>query len=417
MNIRPIIATIAAILLFGGCAAPRPAAGPDNPSCDLERFVRQDVYSEAGIYRITMKAAGASLPMSVNLLALSAGGEFGAYGAGVLIGWSSAGTRAQPSARQDVQIVTGVSTGTILATHAFLGKDEEIEQAYLSSSGKTIYKARPRIALLWSNSLLDASGKRALIESYLTTELIDEVAKAPDGKGLYIGVVDADSGEFQRINMIALANGLTPTQRRDDCYRAVVNASSAIPIAFQPQFIDGRMFIDGGARRHLFLTELPAALQEPGVTRRMFAFVHGDLSIEPSEVDNHVLDLAGRLSELVTEQGMRDSIQIADFLAHEPVRPMEPSSKPEPMFLTYYAAAAAAAASCAPKKLQCKADSGLLSEDMFCQPFMACLAQEGRRDGAAYARGEVAWPQWSELRRPTVMIKSIGTPVRRSPSQ
>lgn len=417
MNIRTIIATIAAMLLLGGCAAPRPAAGPDNPSCELERFVRQDVYSEAGIYRMAVKSAGVTRPMSVNLLALSAGGEFGAYGAGVLIGWSSAGMQAQPSARQDVQIVTGVSTGAILATHAFLGKDNEIEQAYLSSSGKTIYKVRPEIALLWSNSLLDASGKKALIESYLTSELIDTVAAAPEGKGLYIGVVDADSGEFQRINMVALAQGLTPRQRRNDCYRAVINASSAIPIAFQPQFIDGRMYIDGGARRHLFLTELPAVLREPGVTRRMFAFVHGDLSIEDDKVDNHVLAVAGRVSELVTEQGMRDSIQIADLLAREPAKPTDPGSRPEPMFLTYYAAAAAAAASCAPKKLECKADSGLLAEDMFCQPFMDCLAQEGRRDGAAYARGEIAWPQWSELRRPPATIKSTGTPVRRSPSQ
>lgn len=417
MNIQPIIATVLAMLLLGGCAAPRPALGPDNPSCELERFVRHDVYSEAGIYRMAVKAASATKPVSVNLLALSAGGEFGAYGAGVLIGWRSLGAQAQPSARQDIQIVTGVSTGAILATHAFLGKDEEIEQAYLGSSGKTIYKARPKITLLWSNSLLDASGKQALIESYLTSDLIDAVAAAPEDRGLYLGVVDADSGEFQRINMVALAKGLSPIQRRNECYRAVVNASSAIPIAFQPQFIDGRMYVDGGARRHLFLTELPAVLREPGVTRRMFGFVHGDLSIEPDKVDNHVLGVAGRLSELVTEQGMRDSIQIADFLAHEPTRPADPSAKPEPMFLTYYAAAAAAAASCAPKKMQCNPDSGLLSEDMFCQPFMACLAQEGRRDGAAYARGQIAWPQWSELRRPSVTIKSTETPVRRSPGQ
>jgi hypothetical protein len=190
-------------------------------------------------------------------------------------------------------------------------------------------------------------------------------------------------------------------------------------VAFQPQFIDGDMYIDGGARRHLFLTELPATANEPGVVRRMFAFVHGDLALQPAEVENHVLGVAGRLSELVTEQGMRDSIQIADYLAHEPVEPTvsrTPPAKPQPMFMTYYAAAAKAAATCAPKKedLSCKVGKGLLSEDMFCQPFMVCLAEEGRRDGAAYARGERPWPQWSDLRHPPAQTKAIEPQVKRS---
>ena len=417
MNARLAISTIAATQLLCGCATPRPPEGPANPSCGLDRFARKDVYTDIGIYLAKASAGAIRSPLSVNLLALSAGGEFGAYGAGVLIGWDSVGAQAQPSARNDIQIVTGVSTGAILATHAFLGKDVQIEQAYLGSSGKTIYTTRPKIALLWSNSLLDATGKSELIRSYLSSDLIDAVTAAADGRGLYIGIVDADSGEFKRIDMVALARGLSPASRRDDCYRAVVNASSAIPVAFQPQFIDGHMYIDGGARRHLFLTELPAAAQASGVTRRMFAFVHGDLHVDTVKVDNHVLDVAGRLSELVTDQGMRDSIQIADFLAHEPVAPQSTGSKPEPMFLTYYAAAAAAAASCAPKKLECTAGTGLLSEDMFCQPFMACLAQEGRRDGAAYARAERPWPQWSELRRPPVTLKDAERPLRRSPIQ
>lgn len=303
MNMRLTIGTFAATLLLAGCATPRPPEGADNPSCELHRFVRKDVYTDIGIYLKAASAGAARQPSAFNLLALSAGGEFGAYGAGVLIGWGSAGAQAVPSARNDIQIVTGVSTGAILATHAFLGKDEQIEQAYLESSGKTIYKTRPRIALLWSNSLLDATGKSELIKSYLPGALIEAVAAAADGRGLYIGIVGADSGQFKRIDMVALARGLTPASRRDECYHAVINASSAIPVAFQPQFIDGRMYVDGGARRHLFLTELPAEAQEPGVTRRMFAFVHGDLRVDPVDVDNHVLDVAGRLSELVTDQG------------------------------------------------------------------------------------------------------------------
>jgi len=421
MKMPLTLGAIAAALVLAGCAAPRPPAGPDNPSCELQQFVTHDVYSRLGIYMSTEKAAGgATQPPSVNLLALSAGGEFGAYGAGVLVGWGSVGEQALPSPRRNIQIITGVSTGAILATHAFLGKDEEIERAYLASSGKSIYRPRQKIELLWSNSLLDARGKNQLIKDYLSDQTIDLVASSPEGRGLYLGVVNADSGEFQRIDMIALARTLSPKERRNECYRAVVNASSAIPIAFQPQFIDGRMYVDGGARRHLFLTELPAVALEPGVVRRMFGFVHGDLGIEPEDVQNHVLGVAGRISELVTEQGMRDSIQIADFLAHEPVKPpggSTPAAKPQPMFQTYYAAAAAAAAACQPKKAGCKLDQGLLAEDMFCQPFMECLAERGREDGAAYARGERPWPQWSDLRRPPLSIKNTEPALHRSPGQ
>jgi len=187
-------------------------------------------------------------------------------------------------------------------------------------------------------------------------------------------------------------------------------------VAVQPQFIDGRMYIDGGARRHLFLTELPATAKEPGVVRRMFAFVHGDLSIQSVDVENHVLGIAGRLSELVTEQGMRDSIQTTDFLAHELVTPAGGivPAVPEPMFLTFYAAPASAAATCAPEKRNCKANNGLLAEDMFCQQFMVCLANEGRRDGAAYARGERHWPQWSDVRRPPNKLRGKEPTTKRS---
>lgn len=104
-----------------------------------------------------------------------------------------------------------MSTGAILATHAFLGRDEQIEAKYTELSGRQIYRKRLPIEYLWANSLYDTVGKDALIAGSLTTKIIDEVEREhqkADGRFLYIGVVNMDTGEFWRIDMGALASTL-----------------------------------------------------------------------------------------------------------------------------------------------------------------------------------------------------------------
>jgi predicted acylesterase/phospholipase RssA len=59
-------------------------------------------------------------------LVISGGGSDGAFGAGVLKGWTESGKRPV------FNIVTGVSTGALIATFAFLGPtwDHEVERFY-----------------------------------------------------------------------------------------------------------------------------------------------------------------------------------------------------------------------------------------------------------------------------------------------
>ena len=254
-----VLAAVFLPALVASCGSMRPSGPPDAHDCGLSQFEVASPFSAWGEYRRALiRTQGLSDPNpSFNVLALSAGGEYGAYGAGFLSGWSSVGDAAKPSPRRDIQVVTGVSTGAILATHAFVGMDSEIEAIYRSLSGPVLYKPRSTFALLIANSLLDASGKEALIAKHLERKLINAVAAAPAGRFLYLGVVDMDTGRFLQIDMLKLARTIKPLERRDDCYRAVVNASSAIPIAFPPVFVDARMLADGGARRHLFVTDLP----------------------------------------------------------------------------------------------------------------------------------------------------------------
>ena len=381
--------------LAAACGSVRPAGPPEALDCGLQRFVVKDAFSDWGVYRsnlIQTQALDSPKP-SFNVLALSAGGEFGAYGAGFLSGWGSVGSTASPSPRSDIQVVTGVSTGAILATHAFLGLDREIEARYRSLSGASIYKSRNWFELLRANSLLDASGKDQLIAENLTTDLIDRVASTPAGRFLYLGVVDLDSGRFLRIDMLKLAKTVQPKTARDSCYRAVVSASSAIPIAFAPQFVDTMMLTDGGARRHLFITDPPAEAKKIGVERRLFSLVHGDLNVGCQRIDNGLLPIAARSADLFSDQSFKDSVRLGDMLAKAPLA----ADRPEPLFKTYYAAAAQAARVCEPKLSQCKAPSGTLSEDLFCQPFMNCLADHGNDDGKAYGEGRRPWLQLDKL--------------------
>ena len=58
-----------------------------------------------------------------NILVLSGGGVFGAYPAGVLCGWSESEKSPQEGGRPAFDVVTGISTGSLIAPLAFLGKD------------------------------------------------------------------------------------------------------------------------------------------------------------------------------------------------------------------------------------------------------------------------------------------------------
>src|SRR5437899_3095923 len=94
---------IVGLVLLSGCGGPRPSSPPDNLTCNLENFQVRDVYDEIGAYFATAKTE------EVSILELSAGGEFGAYGAGYLRGWRSIAINPKPIAREDIDIVTGVS--------------------------------------------------------------------------------------------------------------------------------------------------------------------------------------------------------------------------------------------------------------------------------------------------------------------
>ena len=190
-------------------------------------------------------------------LALSGGGANGAFGAGFLNGWSSTGTRPV------FKIVTGVSTGALMAPFAFLGAefDPALRQFYTTTSTRDIFVLGSILRqLLSGEALADTGPLAALIERHVDADFLRRIAEAHQrGRRLYVGTADLDARRFVVWNMGLIATG--GDKKALDLFRKVMLASASIPVAFPPVYFqveaDGQrydeMHVDGGVGARVFL--------------------------------------------------------------------------------------------------------------------------------------------------------------------
>jgi hypothetical protein len=182
-------------------------------------------------------------------LALSGGGLYGAFGVGVLCGWTDSGTRPQ------FDVVTGISTGALIATYAFLGPqyDGLLRQNLVGTQRSDILTLRCPLAIPFASSIFTAGPLERKIAEVITPEVLGEVARAhAAGRRLYVGTTALDSRRLIIWDMGTIASRGTPEAL--DLYRTVVLASSSIPVAFPPVrlpvTIEGCCFeelhVDGG---------------------------------------------------------------------------------------------------------------------------------------------------------------------------
>ena len=188
------------------------------------------------------------------ILVISGGGARGAFGAGVLSGWSQSGKRP------DFDIVTGVSVGSLQAVFAFLGSayDEELKQVFAHHqhlSNFTLWES-PRGAMSSVAPFEEGIRKR------FNQEVMEAVAQRyKEGKFLFVGTTNLDAGEFVIWDMGAIANSGRPDALHH--FQSVLLASCSMPMVFPPTFfeveVDGatyrEMHVDGGVRSPLFLPD------------------------------------------------------------------------------------------------------------------------------------------------------------------
>jgi hypothetical protein len=204
-----------------------------------------------------------------NYLAISGGGSDGAFGAGILNGWTSKGDRPR------FKVVTGVSTGALIAPFAFLGPDydPQIKEAYTTVNPSRIYAVRELISLLWDESVADNEPLKDLVSKYITPEVLDAIAvEHAKGRRLYVASTNMDREEPVIWDMGAIASSKDPAKL--ELFRSVLVASASIPAIFPPTLVkvnvDGKQYdelhCDGGVFFQSFfigaVVDLPALIHE-----------------------------------------------------------------------------------------------------------------------------------------------------------
>jgi predicted patatin/cPLA2 family phospholipase len=203
-------------------------------------------------------------------LLLSGGGAQGAFGAGLLVGWTASGSRP------DFEVVTGVSTGALIAPFAFLGPtyDRVLEEAYTSLSTKDLVERRGLLEIVRGDAAADTRRLRAVIARYLDDATIAAIAaEGRSGRSLLVGTTNLDAGRPVIWDITAIAASGAP--QAANLIRDVVLASTSIPGAFPPVLIEveagGRryteMHVDGGVTSQVFLG--PSALDWRSVGERL----------------------------------------------------------------------------------------------------------------------------------------------------
>jgi len=217
---------------------------------DIEPFVRDVLEARK---REANHRGG--LPVA-DLLGVSGGGDHGAFGAGLLCGWSASGTRPQFKA------VTGISTGALIAPFAFIGPEYDgvLRRVFTALGPTDVARRRSLLAAINNDAMADNRPLWEQISRYADQGLLDRIAaEHAKGRLLLIGTTNLDACQPVIWNMGKIAASGAP--RALDLFRRILLASAAIPGTFPPTMIpvevDGRireeMHVDGGASAQVFL--------------------------------------------------------------------------------------------------------------------------------------------------------------------
>jgi predicted acylesterase/phospholipase RssA len=254
------------------------------------------------------------------LLALSGGSDHGAYGAGLLVGWSEHGTRPA------FKLVTGISTGALTAPLAFLGpaKDPVLREVYTAIEPHQVFRPRDWLGIPFSDSLTDTQPLLETISRHMDEATLASIAgEYRKGRLLLIGTTNLDAMRPSVWNIGAIAASGRPEAL--DLVRRVMLASASVPMVFPPVMFEveagGRrwqeMHVDGGAIAQTFL--YPAGLTRNvrnrdallGRERHAWVIRNARLGAESQETERAVLSIAGRaISSMIAYSGQNDLLRL-----------------------------------------------------------------------------------------------------------
>lgn len=256
------------------------------------------------------------------LLALSGGGANGAYGAGLIYGWSEAGTR--PS----FDIVTGISTGALAAPFAFLGPewDEELREAYTGKQTESLIGLRS-FAAIFNPSLFSSKQLERLVDSYVTFELLRAIAhEHANGRRLMVATTNLDTQQS-----VIWDIGVIATRGDEDArqlFKKILVASASIPGVFPPVLLPGlspegqpiaEMHVDGGV--NLPYLAIPEELMlwtssraRPG-RGAIYIIVNGQTGRNTGTTPGRLTGILGRTYDSMSKASLRTHLAVTSGFA------------------------------------------------------------------------------------------------------
>ncbi len=268
----------------------------------------------------------------VDYLALSGGADDGAFGAGLLVGWSKRGDRPK------FEVVTGVSAGALIAPYAYLGPsyDEKLAEVWANFSSGSVATPQILAGLLGAEALADSTPLRNLIAKHIDREMLRRIAaEYREGRVLLVGTTNLDAQRQVIWNMGEIAIAAERDPQSLELFRDVLLASASLPGIFPPVHIKVRvgdrtyeeMHVDGGPTRQVFLAPSQFSLKtfdklyaKPPL-RTVYVVRNGKIGPEYEAVSPTVLAISARsLFTLTKHQGFGDINQIFSMTERDQAR-------------------------------------------------------------------------------------------------
>ena len=269
----------------------------------------QDLAAQVAEMKQQRRASGAGRP-EITVLAISGGADYGAFGAGVLSGWTKTGTRPE------FTVVTGISTGALTAPFAFLGPryDKALAEVYGGLPASSIFTRRSILGAIGNASAVDAAPLRKTIESYATDAMLADIAREhARGRRLYVQSTSLDAQRPVIWDLGQIAGSGAPNARK--VFVDALMASAAVPVVFPPVMIptviDGRSFqelhVDGGviSQSTVMTGWQPDLLQARGIVPMRLYVIHNNrIQPEPEAARPTLAGIGGRsMSTMIKSQG------------------------------------------------------------------------------------------------------------------
>lgn len=319
MGFRGVIISLASLALAGCAGFQRGPAPIGHPAAEPPGFAQIRISgSDPRLIDLLQRDVARTRAVTdkpISILALSGGGADGAFGAGVLVGWTRSGTRPE------FGVVTGVSTGALIAPFAFLGPDwdAKLEEAFTGPAASDLLSPRGFVALLLGPSIYRGRPLERLVGHFVDDALLQAVAREnARGRKLLVATTDLDRQETVIWNMGEIAASGGPQAGR--LFRDVLVASASVPGVFPPKLIKVRdgaaafqeMHADGGISapffsvppRALFWTEPTGLFQRA----RLFVIVNSQLGASAQTTRMNTVAVIGRSFDTVELATVRDTL-------------------------------------------------------------------------------------------------------------